>query len=97
MLGLGGIPSAWRSPTTRCPRGNTPPHRRPSLACLPLGHRVVALGEVDGMPSPIAARLNARVSPSRRSAGVRGGERPQLVPSNLVSGSAQDANLRSSD
>ena len=41
MSGLGGIPSAWRSPTTRCPGGNIP------------------------------------VSPSRRSAGVRGGERPR--------------------
>ena len=45
--GLGSIPSAWRSPTTRCPGGNTPPHRLPSL---PPGHGVVALGEVDGMP-----------------------------------------------
>jgi hypothetical protein len=28
---------------------------------------------------------------------VRGGERPQVVPLNLVSGSAQDANLLASD
>ncbi len=28
---------------------------------------------------------------------MRGGERPQLVPLNLVSGSAQDANLLASD
>jgi hypothetical protein len=77
MPGLGGIPSAWHSPTTRCPGGNIPPHRRPNLPCLPPGHRVVALGEVDGMPPSPPARLNARVSPSRRPAGVRGGERPR--------------------
>jgi hypothetical protein len=53
MSGLGGIPSAWRSPTTRppgAPGATSSPHRRLSLPCLPPGHRVVALGEVDGMP-----------------------------------------------
>lgn len=52
MVGLGGISSAWRSPTTRCPGGNIPPYRSPSVPCLPPGHRVVALGEADGMPHP---------------------------------------------
>jgi hypothetical protein len=33
------------------------------------------------------------MSAIRRPAGVRGGERPQLVPLNLVSGSAQNTNL----
>ena len=45
---------------------------------------------------PPAADLDARVS-HRTPAGVRGGERPQLVPPNLVSGSAEDANLPASD
>jgi hypothetical protein len=47
-----GIPSAWHSPTTRCPGGSTPLNHRPSMPGLPPGHRVVALGEVDGMPHP---------------------------------------------
>jgi hypothetical protein len=47
-----GIPSAWRSPTTRCPGGNNPPNRWPSLPGLPPGHRVVALegGRRDATP-----------------------------------------------
>jgi hypothetical protein len=49
------------------------------------------------MPPHPPARLNARVNPSWRSAGVQGGERPQVVSLNLVSGSAQDANLLTSD
>jgi hypothetical protein len=32
MLGLAGIPSAWRGPTTRRPGGNIPPHRRLNLS-----------------------------------------------------------------
>jgi hypothetical protein len=35
--------------------------------------------------------------PSRRPAGVRGGERPRLVPSSPVSGLARGTNLRASD
>jgi hypothetical protein len=62
---MGGIPSAWRSPTTRCPGGNVPPLLQPSLPCLPPGHRVVALVEVDGMPRPRPGGLDARVSNPR--------------------------------
>jgi len=43
------------------------------------------------------AELDARVSHPGRPAGVRGGERRQLVPPNLVSGSAEDAKLPASD
>jgi hypothetical protein len=48
-----GIPSSWRSPTTRLPRGQhpLPTAGRPCQAC-PRGSRVVALGEVDGMTHP---------------------------------------------
>jgi hypothetical protein len=49
MSGLGGIPSAWRSPTTRCPGGNILAPPSAELAMFAPGHRVVALGEVDGM------------------------------------------------
>src|SRR2546423_6877947 len=62
MLGLGGIPSAARPPGA--PWATSRPHRRPNLPCLPPGHRVLVLGEVAGMPPPIPARLNARVSSS---------------------------------
>ena len=53
MLGLCGIPSIWRSPTTRQPRGSA--STEPSCAVcltLPSGCPVVALGEVEGMPHP---------------------------------------------
>ena len=48
----GGIPSTWRSPTTRRPGGNIPHNPWPRLPGLPPGRRVVALGEVGGMPHP---------------------------------------------
>jgi hypothetical protein len=62
MLGLGGIPSAWRSPTTRSPGGKHPAPPPAELAMLAPGAPVVALGEVDGMPPPFPAGLDARVS-----------------------------------
>jgi hypothetical protein len=37
MLGLGGIPSAWRSPTTRCPGGNIPPTAGRACHACPRG------------------------------------------------------------
>jgi hypothetical protein len=40
------------SPTTRRPGGTIPSTRRPSLPGVPPGRRVVALGEVGGMPHP---------------------------------------------
>jgi hypothetical protein len=66
-----GIPSIWRSPTTRQPGGSPRPNRCVRRQALPPGCRVVALGEVDGMPHPAhpgsaAAVLVARSS--RRSA-----------------------------
>jgi hypothetical protein len=47
-----GIPSIWRSPTTRQPGGS--PHRNRCVRGLapPPGWRVVALQEVEGMPHP---------------------------------------------
>ncbi|MGH3845502.1 MAG: hypothetical protein ACRDS0_29350, partial [Pseudonocardiaceae bacterium] len=49
---LCGVPSIWRSPTTRQPGGSPRRNRRVRhLALLP-GWRVVALREVDGMPHP---------------------------------------------
>ena len=80
---------------TRCSGGNIPLHCWPSLPYLPPEHRVVALGEVDGMPTPIPAQLNASVSPSRRSAGVRGDERPRWF--HYCVRPCQDANLLISD
>jgi hypothetical protein len=47
-----GVPSIWRSPTTRQPGGSPRPNRCVRRLALPPGCRVVALGEVDGMPHP---------------------------------------------
>ena len=49
-LGSRGIPSTWRSPTARRPGGSPRRHRRPCSPALPPGRRVVALGEVVGVP-----------------------------------------------
>jgi hypothetical protein len=50
---LCGIPSTWRSPTTRHPgRAAFQPAWRLILSCLRPGCRVVALWEVDGMAHP---------------------------------------------
>ena len=76
---MGGIPSAWRSPTTRCPGGNVPPHRRAGLPCLSPGDRVVALKEVDGMPHSLPAGLDARISHPEACRGV-GDERRRWFP-----------------
>jgi hypothetical protein len=51
-LGSCGIPSIWRSPTTRQPGGQPSTNRRVRNLALPPGCRVVALREVDGMPDP---------------------------------------------
>ncbi|HKS51871.1 MAG TPA: sigma-70 family RNA polymerase sigma factor [Pseudonocardiaceae bacterium] len=49
----------------------------PSLPCLPPGYRVVALGEVDGMPqTPLLGLTLVSVIPE--ACRVRRGERPQL-------------------
>jgi hypothetical protein len=37
------------------PGATSPASHRPSLPGLPPGHRVVALGEIDGMPHPVRA------------------------------------------
>lgn len=75
---LWGIPSAWRSPTTRCPGGNALPNHRPSVPSLPPGQRVVALGEADGMlhpqspvPVPGLAGVSAIPAADSRGAGRR--------------------------
>ncbi len=47
-----GIPSAWRSPTTRQPGGSPRRDRCIRHVALPPGWRVVALGEAEGMPHP---------------------------------------------
>jgi hypothetical protein len=49
-----GIPSAWRSPTTRRPRGSPRRNRCVCHVALPLGCRVVALGggRRDAPPCP---------------------------------------------
>jgi hypothetical protein len=79
-----GMASHRRSPTTRCPGASIPLHRQPIMPGLPSGQRVVALDEADGMTPPTPpqprVRLGTYFSPSWRSAGVRGAERPQLVP-----------------
>jgi hypothetical protein len=55
-----GIPSAWRSPTTRRPRGGPRRNRCVRQVALPLGCRVVARGEAGGMP-----HLPAQAQPQR--------------------------------
>jgi hypothetical protein len=64
---------------------------------------MLALGAPGGSPpggrrdaTPTRAWLNVRVSPSRSSAGVRGGERPRRFHY-LCPGPALDANLLTSD
>ena len=47
-----GIPSIWRSPTTRQPGGSPQQNWCVRRLALPLGWRVVALREVEGMPHP---------------------------------------------
>ena len=47
-----GVPSTWRSPTTRQPGGSPQQNRCVRCPALPPGWRVVALWEVDGMPHP---------------------------------------------
>jgi hypothetical protein len=76
-----GIPSTGRSPTTRCPGGNIPPDRWSSL---PPGHRVVALGRLTECHTPAPLPGLTLVSAIPETAGVRGGERPQFVPFNLI-------------
>ena len=51
--GLCGIPSIWRSPTTRCPGATFFPSTSPTCQACPRGTAWVALGEVDGMPHPL--------------------------------------------
>jgi hypothetical protein len=95
MLGLCGIPSAWRSPTTRWPGGNVLLYRRPSLPCLPPGHRVVALGEVDGMPHPYllpGSTLVSAILEACRSAGRRAPAVGSAEPSVRLSTGRQPAN-----
>ena len=47
------IPSTWHRPTTRRPGGTIPAYRRSCLPGVPPVRRVVALGEVGGMPHPV--------------------------------------------
>ena len=50
-------------------RGNVPLNYRPRLPGLPPGHRVVALGEIDGMPHPIPSAnpvLDLTLVPARQ-------------------------------
>jgi hypothetical protein len=66
-----GIPSAWRSPTTRRPRGRPRRNRCVHRVALPLGCCVVALGEAGGMPHPARpgpAAADSCARPSRRPA-----------------------------
>jgi len=49
-MGLCGIPSIWRSPTTRQPGGSPRRNRRVHHLALPPGWRVVARREIDEMP-----------------------------------------------
>jgi hypothetical protein len=51
-LGSCGIPSIWRSPTTRQPGGSPRQNWCVRRLALPPGWRVVALQEVEGMPHP---------------------------------------------
>jgi len=69
-----GIPSTWRSPTTRRPGGSPRRHATSPQSALPAGRRVVALGEVDGMPHlPLPPTGRPRRSgTSRRPAARRG-------------------------
>jgi hypothetical protein len=50
---LCGVPSTWHRPTTRRPGGTIPAYRRSCLPGVPPVRRVVALGEVGGMPHPV--------------------------------------------
>jgi hypothetical protein len=51
-LGSCGIPSIWRSPTTRQLGGSPRQNWCVGRLALPPGWRVVALQEVEGMPRP---------------------------------------------
>jgi hypothetical protein len=93
-----GVPSTWRSPK----------HGSPGAALDGTGTGVVSLcpraavwspsGKVDGMPHPAGrpatAVFGSAILETCRGAG---GERPRLVPSNLVSGLARGTNLQASD
>src|SRR5205085_277502 len=73
LVGCGscGIPAAWRSPTTRRPRGSPRRNRCVRHVALPLGCRVVALGEAGGMPHPVRPGPAAAIlvpGPSRKPA-----------------------------
>jgi hypothetical protein len=75
--GTGWHPVGLAQPDRPVPRGQDPAPPPAELAML-------APGAPGGSPwggrrdaTPHFCRLNARVSPSRRSAGVRGGERPR--------------------
>jgi hypothetical protein len=54
---LCGIPSTWRIPTARHPGGSPRRNRCLARLALPPGCRVVALGEVVGMPHPVHTGL----------------------------------------
>jgi hypothetical protein len=69
--GLWGIPSAWRSPTTRRPGGSPRRDRQWPRVALPPGRRVVALGggRRDAPPYPhLPSLAHADGRSSRRSA-----------------------------
>ena len=77
LRGSCGIPSTWCKPDPAAPRAQHPDQPPPILPSLHPGCRVVALGEVDGMPhplhtSPSRARRTARPPvdlPARRGHG----------------------------
>jgi hypothetical protein len=66
-----GIPSAWRSPTTRRPRGGPRRNRCVPRVALPLGRRVVALG---------GGRWDATPCPPRPAAGFLCPAIPEVCP-----------------
>jgi hypothetical protein len=93
MSGRGGIPSAWRSPTTRCPGGNILAPLSAELAMLAPGAPGGSPrgGRWDATPHPLPGlTLVSAIPEACRGAGRRA---PALIPLNLVSGSAQDADL----
>jgi hypothetical protein len=59
-----GIPSAWRSPTTRRPMGSPRRNRCVPHVALPLDCRVVALGEAGGMLQPAQAQPQRFLCPA---------------------------------
>jgi hypothetical protein len=82
--GSWGIPSAWRSPTTRQPRGSPRWNRCEPRVALPLGCRVVTLGKVGGMPHlahPGPAILSLRPAIPEACPPGEGAPSPQLIRS----------------